>query len=498
MNQGILSKTNYLIYRECAQNVWYKINRPDIYSELELSEFEKSIIETGNEVELAVRELFPAGILIEGRDAKAQKKTQDLISKKTRILFQPIFVRDNFLAAIDILKFEPATKNYSIFEVKSTTDVDKKSHYHDLAFQINLLSKFGIKINKAYVIHLNPEYIRKGALNMSQLFKIDDVTEKVENIKESVMQEMEIALKYVSQETKPNGRCSCIYKGRSKHCSTFRYSNPSVPEYGVHDISRIGASKAKLQELVDVNIFELKDIPGDFKFSESQRNQIDAYVLDEILIKKYEIGQELNKLIFPLYFLDYETFPSAIPRFDGFSPYQQIPFQYSLHILDSKNSKLKHAEFLSTDSSDPSLGLVKSLQKNIKNKGSIIVWSKKFECKINDEIAKRNPSFKLFIADINNRVYDLMDIFSKQYYVDKKFKGRVSIKNILPVLVSELSYKSLEIQEGGTASLGWDEISQEGLSQSKKNKIIENLKAYCKLDTYAMYAIWNALNKIIE
>lgn len=496
MKSVILSKTNYILYRDCPKNVWYKIHDPEMYFKLELSAFEKQIIETGNDVELVARKLFPTGILIEGRDKKAEEKTQDLLSKKVEVLFQPIFVKDNFLAIVDVLKFNPDKQTYEIYEIKSTTDIDTKVHYHDLAFQVNLLSKFGIKISNAYVIHLNSDYIREGELNIIKLFKIEDVTEEVNNIRESVLQEMDIALKYVLQSDEPMGYCSCIYKGRSNHCSTFKYSNPKVPGYGVHDISRIGASKAKLQELIDVGIFELKDIPEDMKFSEAQKNQIEAYVQDIVLLDKFNIKKELDGLIFPLCFLDYETFPSAIPRFDGFSPYQQIPFQYSLYILDSADAEPKHSEFLFADLTDPSLEFVKSLQENIKDKGSVIVWNKGFESKINKEIAERNPSFKLFIEDINSRLYDLMDIFSKQYYVDKNFKGKTSIKNILPVLVPELSYKSLEIQEGGTASQSWDEINRGDLNEAEKEKIIKNLKAYCKMDTYAMYAIWKKLDKI--
>ena len=58
-NSRLLSKTDYILFRECPKNVWYKIHRPEIYNQAELSEFEKAIIETGNEVELVARKLFP-------------------------------------------------------------------------------------------------------------------------------------------------------------------------------------------------------------------------------------------------------------------------------------------------------------------------------------------------------------------------------------------------------------------------------------------------------
>ncbi len=516
----ILTKTDYILWRECQKNVWLKINRPEIYGVAELSEFEKQIIETGNDVELEARKLFPKGFLVQGRDAEAQETTKNLIADKCEIIFQPIFVKDGFLAAVDILELN-SDGTYNIYEVKSTTDVDKKTHYHDLAFQINLLEKFalprqssnnvgsshaiaysegGIKIKKASVIHLNSDYVRQGQINIHQLFHIEDVTEIVREMVWTVGQEMDFALKYLQQIQEPSGHCDCVYKGRSNHCSTFAYSNPKVPVYGVHDISRIGASKAKLQDLIDVGIFELADVPEDAfnKLSSPQKNQIIAHVQDKILQDKLSIAKELGELIFPLYFLDYETFPCAIPRFDGFSPYQQIPFQYSLYILDGPKTTPRHFEFLYSEKLDPSLDFVKSLQKDVGDNGTIIVWNKKFECKINDELAERLPDFKLFIEKTNARVYDLMDIFGKQFYVHKDFKGKISIKNILPVLVPELSYQDLEIKEGGSASQKWNEMNQEHISPEEKEAIIKNLKIYCGLDTYAMFAIWQYLTYLVN
>jgi len=492
-----LTKTDYILYRECPKNVWYKIHKPDVYSESELSEFEKSIMETGNEVELVARKLFPTGILIERRDAKAQETTQNYIAKKQEVLFQPIFVKDDYLAAIDILKFEPETDSYSVYEVKSTNDVDNKTHYHDLSFQINLLKKHGLKIDKAYIIHLNSGYVRSGEIDITKLFKIVDVSSEVESIAESVAIESVEALKYLSQDNEPNGYCCCIYKGRSKHCSTFQHANPDVPEYSVHDIARIGNSKAKLKELIDNNIFHLNTIPSHIKLTDIQQGQVDTYILNKVLVEKDKIKAEFDTLTFPLYFLDYETFPAAIPRFDGFSPYNQIPFQYSVDVLKSPESKPEHYEFLHVASDDPSKLFAESLQKHLGTTGSIIVWHKGFECGRNDEIAIRIPEMKSFMDSLKGRVYDLEDIFRKQYHIHRDFRGGTSIKRILPVLVSELSYKELEIRDGGSAADTWNKIVSGNFNDTDKEKAVNDLTIYCGLDTYAMYAIWRALHKLL-
>lgn len=503
----VLSKTDYILFRECPKNVWYKIHQPDIYYKSELSDFEKHIIETGNEVELVARQLFPDGVMIEGRDEAAQKLTEEYIAKRQATLFQPVFFKDKFMAAVDILQFNEKTNSYAIYEIKASNEADKKRHYYDLAFQVNLLRKCGLKIDVINLMHLNPDYVRDGALDIANLFKSDDVTREINGLCEEVALEMDQALDYLSSEAEPPGSCCCIYKGRSNHCTTFNHSNSHVPKYSVHDISRIGNSKKKLAELIDLGRFHLHEVPEDMELSVHQRNQIDSHVLDRVLINQGEIKKELENLVYPIYFVDYETFPSAIPMFNGFSPYQQIPFQYSLYVLESMGAKLKHFEFLHDKATDPSKAFAESLRKNIGSVGNVIVWNKGFECTINKHIAERVPEAADFIADLNSRVYDLMDIFTKQHYVHKDFKGSVSIKKVLPVLAPELSYKELAIQEGGTAASSWLKlvspviaIRQPAEKQSYINKaqLKKDMLEYCKMDTLAMVRILEELQKVIE
>jgi hypothetical protein len=155
-------------------------------------------------------------------------------------------------------------------------------------------------------------------------------------------------------------------------------------------------------------------------------------------------------------------------------------------------------EFLHTALEDPSELFVRSLQKNIGSIGSVVVWNKSFESGINEDLARRLPDVLGFIADLNDRIYDLKEIFSKQYYVHKNLWGKVSIKNVLPVLAPHLNYSSLDIQEGGAASITWCKIVSGRLSKEECSHLCEALKKYCGMDSYAMYAIWRALHDMLE
>lgn len=467
-----LSKTNYILFRDCPKNTWIKIHKPDIYFAEELSEFEKQIIETGNEVDELARDLFP--------DGEYQKQ----------------FVKDGFLAITDIITKEG--DEYNVYEVKATNSVDEKVHLHDLTFQYNVLKLSGQKIKSANLIHLNPEYVRKGDLSLKQLFVIEDMTDRVKEMSEEVLEEMKRALDYINKQDEPKGPCSCVYRGRSAHCTTFHYSNPNVPEYSIHDLARIGLSKKKLIELVDSNNFHLHEIPAHLELSDTQKNQVMTYLHDTVIHEDELIKEELEKLVFPIYFLDYETFPSAIPRFDGFSPYQQIPFQYSLHILREPGLELEHVDFIYTEDGDPSHAFVEALRGHIGPVGSVVVWHKGFECARNKELAERIPESGKFFLDIESRIFDLEDIFKKQHYVHKDFKGSSSIKKILPVLAPSLSYKELEIREGGSAADAWNKIVTGAITNEEARETTKNLREYCKLDTYAMYAIWKELHKMVS
>lgn len=493
-----LTKTNYQLYRECPKDAWFKIHASEKYYESELSQFDLGIIETGNEAEVLARGLFPGAVLVETRDEGGQRITQTYLEKKQSVIFQAAFLKDGLFAAVDML--ELGSDGYSIYEVKSKTKVDDKTYYHDLAFQVNLLRQCGVDVKKAYVIHLNSEYVRSGALDIKNLFKVVDVSEAVESLLPEVSEEVKAAMQYLAQEKEPEGYCSCIYHGRSRHCTTFHHSNPDVPEYGVHDIARIGNSKAKLKAMVDQKIFKFEDIPEHHlvSLSEIQQGQVRSYLQNEKTIHKEAIEAELGKLVFPLYFLDYETFPCGIPRFDGFSPFGQVPFQYSLHVLKDADSEPEHFEFLHTESTDPSASFAASLREHMGDTGSVLVWSQQFESGRNDGIGKRIPEVKEFMDSINSRVFDLETIFKKQHYIDRNFVGRTSIKKILPALVPELSYKGLAIQAGAAAAQKWNEIVSGSLTDEEKQKACEDLKTYCKLDTYAMYKIWKHLADIVK
>jgi hypothetical protein len=392
----------------------------------------------------------------------------------------------------DIITRDDASESWTLYEVKSTNSI-KKDHILDLSFQRVAFEDAGYTIGKVKVIYLNKDYRRRPQVVPKDLLMESDVTSEVAELVETLRAQTQDALKYLNLTDEPSG-CSCRLNSRSKHCPTFHYLNPDIPEYSVFNISRINGKKLAL--LVDNDIVNVHDVPEDIKLSVIQQNQVDAEKTKQPKIDKAAIADTLNELEFPLYFLDYETVSTALPLYGECKPYQQIPFQYSLHVLRDPNGTLEHYEYLSHDSTTlPAHELLSNLKQQIGPSGSVITWNKSFEMGRNREMAEQYPEFAELMNSINDRVFDLMEVFSKQYYVHHKFKGSSSIKKVLPVLVNGFTYDDMDISNGQAAALRWYEAVTSD-DPELASATYESLLEYCKLDTLAMVEIYKTLKNV--
>ncbi|MCL5071076.1 MAG: DUF2779 domain-containing protein [Actinobacteria bacterium] len=489
-------KTIYREYLACAKNAWLKLHKKhELQDFFRLSAFEQGILDKGNLTESWAQRLFPQGILIDRHGNDAALLTQSHIEQKTPVLFQATFYHNKFLVRNDVLEYNETSGKWRLYEVKGKNSLEEKTdendHIEDATFQAIVLKEQGIELEDIFIIHLNKDYVRMNDIDVNQLFTINNITDKVKEREPQTrikMQQAKIDLLQTNQEALV---CNCIYKGRSAHCKTFGYSHAYVPAVSVHDITRI--TQKKLASLINANILNIDDIPDNFDLTDIQENQVNAYKFKKLIFDSMAIKQELDKLVYPLYFLDYESYSSPIPLFNVFTPYQQLPFQFSLYVLTDADAEPVHFEYLHELNSDPSEIIIKTLMERIGPIGSIIVWHKSFEQKINNELGKRHPEYEAFLQNLNSRFFDLEEIFKKQHYVDAGFNGKTSIKNILPVLIPGLSYVTLRIQDGGSASEQWFAMLGANLTETEKNKIANDLRQYCRLDTYAMYRIWQYL-----
>ena len=340
-----------------------------------------------------------------------------------------------------------------LYEIKSSTGV-KEDHLYDLAFQKVVLQNNGFTIRNVYVMHVNNQYVRHGEIEPDKLVANTEVTDQVAELESFTLENMPKALATATAQTMPD---------------------TSMDNLGILGVK---ADWKKVLEFMN---------PEDKYYPNAQPE-----------INKPLIKQFLDNLQYPLYFLDYETMMGLVPYFDGQRPYQQVPFQYSLHILDSPDAELRQTEYLHEQNSDPMKPLAEQLIGDISTNGSVIVWNQSFEMSRNREIGEAYPEFADVMQAINNRVVDLMVPFKQKLYDDPRFDGSASIKKVLPVVVPSLSYKELGIQDGGTAQRDWMQAVLDGTRADDKDKILADLREYCGLDTLAMVEIWRVLMKVTD
>jgi hypothetical protein len=478
MENYLLSKSRYLSGLQCHKKLWREVNKPDSVGELTLAERQR--IDTGKEIGKLARLRFPDGILINSLDPIEQ--TQQVIEQKPIAIFEPAFIFNDLLVRVDILK-NNNDGTWDIFEVKSGTTA-KEEYIADAAIQYYCLKGCGILIRTIHVMHINNGCVYP---DFSNLFSTVDVTVDVKALQSDIGVEVAIQLGMLSS-TEPS-----IPIG--KHCGDCQYKTEcwsDVPKHSIFTIPRFQSKKC--DELVAAGIYGIDQLPASTKLTDIQKQYVDNVRQGGSSVNVAGISSALARLQYPLYFFDFETDNSAIPRFDGCSPYSQYPFQYSLHIL-TQDGKLSHKEYLHTDLSDPRQVLTERMVNDMDSTGHIVVYNASFERQVITNLIKWCPDLADQLNAILGRFVDQLPIV-RDNIKHPDFFGSYSIKSVLPVLIPDLSYDQLdEVHDGLEAGAAWNIAIRED-DAPKRESTFTNLKAYCRLDTMAMVRIHQYLSNI--
>jgi len=362
----------------------------------------------------------------------------------------------------------------------------------DVCFQKYVLQENGMKVSKSSIIHLNREYVKKGDIIPEELLQIENVNDELDELYSSVVNEINAATNFISKEVINQDVCSCRWKTRSNHCDSFNYFNKKIPDYSIYEIGRISAKKVGL--LVDNDQTSILDIPFDFVLNTNQQTQVESVRQEQPIINYDNIIRHLDGLEFPLHFIDYETYASAIPKLDGMSPHKHLPFQVSIHTL-AEDGTLTHFEFLLETMEMPN-AMLGAMQEFTGLDGTFISWHASFEIGRNNDLKEWLPEYNSYLNYVNEHMFDLETIFKKDY-IDYRFHGSSSIKKVLPVIAPNLSYSELEVNNGTMALDTWGRMVLEEEFNDDIEQTRMNLFEYCKLDTLAMVEIYRALKILI-
>ena len=445
-----ISKSSYIRGMKCPKSLWLHFHQPEERDEI--SESQQNIFDTGHSVGALAQQLFPGGIDASrgepGKVAEAVEYTRQLIAGGQNVIYEAAFSDGETLCYIDILVKEGG--KWRAYEVKATSRI-KDYHIRDAAFQYYVITIAGLPLEEMYLVHLNTGYIRRGAIDVQQLFTknlINDIILPLQPAIPGNLQALQAMLAAGAMPDVPmGGHCKSPY-----NCDFMEFCSRGV---------------AEKPEATDPR--------------PASRNEA---ALDDFKAK----------LVYPLFFFDFETIMPAVPYHDESRPYQQVPFQYSLHVVRAPEmlNRPEHYYYLGNPPHDPRPALIETLISQVGNQGSILVWHQSFEIGRLRELSRDFPQYSLQIDALFPRIVDLIVPFRRKHFYTPEMNGSASLKCVFPALVHDLSYGDLSIQEGGIASQTYLSIYNDPDPESvtqKRNDLLE----YCWLDTMGMVRILGML-----
>lgn len=503
--QHNLTKTEYLLGARCPKALQMKLNYPErsenFGKENNFDEFEPAYALS--------REYYPECVTVaENNLESAINKTRNLIAEGVETIADAVFRTENNEVCRVRLMHKNLSNAYDIFDIQLRRPDDagkeKKLKADGAAYVYQILKRCGIPLGNAYVMHINYDFIRNGDIDPREYFSLFDITESVYELQSTVVENIEKCWQAINAVTdiERERNYTCIQPKADAcefNCHCFR----DIPEKSILEVTRLLPKKALT--LMENGIVTIEDLanadPKVSKLSELQKQQVETEAYDLApYVDISNIRDFISTLSYPMYHLDFETFNEPVPQYDGEHPWDQVPFQFSLHVQQEKNAQPAHYEFLAEVGSDPRRALAEALCKFIPTNVCVTAYHMSFEKGRLTELAALYPDLSEHLLNIRDNIHDLEVPFAKRYYYCKEFEGKSSIKKVLPALCPgdpELDYTSLVgVHKGDEASCAFKDMTSQTPEMIEETRT--QLLKYCCLDTLAMVKVLECLYDILD
>lgn len=484
----MITKTHYLAFSQCPKAFWLDLHSPHLAAPPDEATLRR--LRMGQEVDRQARQQFPNGRVIPycPQPEDMVPLTRQAIAGGAETLFQATFATTDLLVKVDILT--RTDTGWRLIEVKSSASYKPDEHLADVAFQLYVLRQAGVPVTQVSLMHINKAYRHPY---LSDLFAMTDVTAEADAFLPQVAADIALMRQLMNQPNTPEvsiGR----HCRKPNTCSFHDHCWQGITDLTIYDVPYL--KRPKEEQLEAAGIRYVAGIPSDFALGDKRADALVKRIQQkQIAIDAVAIRAELAKLIYPLYFFDFETIDYAIPPFDGCAPYQKVPFQYSCHILTA-GGELTHCDYLHTSAGDPRRALVESLLTHIGPTGHVVAYNADFEGVVLHNLAHQFPEYADQLRGIANRLWDQLAIF-RQHYHHHGFGPSNSLKAVLPVIAPGMSYDTLDVQNGEVAQVRWEEMIEQ-TDTAAKARLYDQLRAYCHQDTLAMVEIHKALTTLHE
>jgi predicted RecB family nuclease len=482
-----ISKSKFMAGVQCLKRLYLIVHEPELAAQGNGSV--DAIIEQGRKVGLLARQLFPGGIEVNGGSlAEAISITKELLANpEVPSIFEGTFEHQGVIVKTDILQ-RRKEDHWRLVEVKSTADL-KDQHVDDVAIQSFVVSGSGVGLASIWLAHINREYVLAGqAVDPRQFFLFRNLTTRAKNLQPELVLRLRSQFRILDLPNPPDVPVGpqCV---DPIICEFFTHCNQPKPDDHICYLPRLHAGA--MEELKEIGVESIHDIPEDFELSEIQRRACTAVQTGQPWFSP-ELKAEFASLKYPLYYMDFETINPAVPLFIGMHPYDHLPFQWSVHVQRERGAAPQHFEFLATDESDPRKAFMSSLSEALGENGSIIVYNEQFESQRLWELAGCLLDYTQRIRDIQRRLWDLLPVVRNHVY-HPGFGGSFSLKAVLPALVPEMTYQGMAVPNGQVAGIAWESMISGNLGEPDREAKRKALLDYCGQDTLALVRLLDRL-----
>jgi predicted RecB family nuclease len=491
-----ISKSKFMAGLQCGKRGYLQVRHPELASSVDDSRMHQGI-----EVGSLARQMFAGGVLVAADHrclSDAIRHTRELVANpEVPVMFEATFEHSGVLVRTDVLK--RSSKGFHLTEVKSATKI-KPEYTEDVSIQKYVMGGCGVQVEETNVMHLSRDYIYDGAVgadgrrvyDISRLFATEEVQPQSDGqVSRTLSEQFRMLVHPQPPNVEPSSQCNSPY-----YCEFYDHCHPV---WGDGDIRSLPIAGCKIEALRDAGITSIDQLPGlialreRFHLTKKECKFALGAKEKEVQINPALVA-ELESLHYPLYFMDFETVFPALPLFAGLRPYDQLPFQWSVHVLSKPSAEVEHHEFLATDTNDPRRDFIAMLCAALGNSGSILVYSA-FESQRLSELAAWLPEFAGRIKKIQRRLWDVLPVVRKHVY-HPAFGGSFSLKHVLPALIPEMSYEDMDVANGTEAGVAWESLVRGGLDQAECDRIRNALLAYCGQDTMALVRLLETLRQV--
>lgn len=486
-----LTKRTFLAGAQCLKRMWWEMydpsapeTRPSLVSRFRMDE--------GAKVGVLARSYVPGGRLIMrgGRSMNTilNESREALADSSVPAIYECAVMAENTLVLPDIL--ERVDGGFALIEVKSTTSVSEQKHIPDVAIQAHVLRAAGIPIVHCEIMHLNRDCVYP---DLSNLFARADVTELVEARLQTIDREIRDQLITARLPIAPNVEIGPQCK-RPDPCPFMDRCWPVAPTDHISTLYKV--TEKSLAEFEASGWQSIRDLPDDVKLGAIAGRQRRALREGHRVVERETLLSAMKTLAYPVAHIDFETIQPAIPVWDGCRPYDQVPVQFSCHLVNADHTE-KHAEWLFDGRGDPRRGMAEAILEACKSAATVTAYSAQFERGCIEVVAAACPDRAALLKGIGDNLVDLQPIVRENVY-DEKFGGSFSIKKVVPALVPDLNYDDLPIAEAETASVQLARIILGGstIHPEEREELRQALLKYCERDTRAMVALSNRLSEL--